>query len=83
MSRNIKSLVRAGWYTRTTIERVQDNSSFSGNFGPGDTDPPLASTDSLPQDVMANPPSEFERPIHLRRLTRLHYADTYAKIVAT
>lgn len=67
---NIRALAKGGWWTGSTIYRVQDN--YVVQWGNNE------STRPLPQGVVAKPPAEYHRALKGLEITPLGSADPYA-----
>lgn len=66
---NIKKLVRAGWFDKTQIVRVQDN--YVVQWGAPENTP-------LPLDIEKEIPAEYEFAIRKYKFKQSPYSDTYA-----
>lgn len=67
---NIRTLVRAGWFDKGAVTRVQDN--YVAQWAQGDENRPL------PAGVIKTPPAEYERPAAGLAYRALGYRDAYA-----
>ncbi|MCZ4342888.1 peptidylprolyl isomerase [Sphingomonadaceae bacterium G21617-S1] len=67
---NIRKLVRAGWFTGITINRVQDN--YVTQWGD------VTEKKPLPADIVAHPPAEYERPVGGLAFRPMGLRDAYA-----
>lgn len=67
---NIRALAKGGWWSGSTIYRVQDN--YVVQWGNNE------STKPLPKDVVANPPAEYHRALKGLAIRPLGYPDDYA-----
>ena len=67
---NIRALAKGGWWSGSTIYRVQDN--YVVQWGNNE------STKPLPQGVVAKPPAEYHRALKGLAVRPLGYADAYA-----
>lgn len=67
---NIRKLVRAGWFTGITINRVQDN--YVTQWGDATEKKPL------PADVAVHPPAEYDRPLQGLGFRPMGFRDAYA-----
>ena len=68
---NIRAFVRAGWFDRGSIERVQDDYVVQWAGADEKTTP-------LPKGVVAHPPAEYERPLAGLPFRPLASRDAYA-----
>ena len=67
---NIRALAKGGWWSGSTIYRVQDN--YVVQWGNNE------STKPLPQGVVAKPPAEYHRALEGLTVRPLGYAEAYA-----
>jgi peptidylprolyl isomerase len=67
---NIRALARGGWWSGSSIYRVQDN--YVVQWGNNE------STKPLPKGVVAKPPAEYHRALKGLAVKPLGYADAYA-----
>ena len=67
---NIRALAKGGWWTGSTIYRVQDN--YVVQWGNNEGKKPL------PSGVVAKPPAEYHRALKGLTVKSLGYADDYA-----
>jgi peptidylprolyl isomerase len=67
---NIRALAKGGWWTGSTIYRVQDN--YVVQWGNNE------STKPLPKGVVAKPPAEYHRSLKGLAVKPLGFADDYA-----
>lgn len=67
---NIRALAKGGWWSGSSIYRVQDN--YVVQWGNNESDKPL------PKGVIAKPPAEYHRALKGLAVTPLGYADDYA-----
>ena len=67
---NIRALAKGGWWSGSTIYRVQDN--YVVQWGNNE------STKPLPKDVVAKPPAEYHRGLKGLAVRPLGYPDDYA-----
>jgi peptidylprolyl isomerase len=67
---NIRALAKGGWWSGSSIYRVQDN--YVVQWGNNESDKPL------PRGVVAKPPAEYHRALKGLAVKPLGYADAYA-----
>lgn len=67
---NIRALAKGGWWSGSSIYRVQDN--YVVQWGNNESDKPL------PRGVVAKPPAEYHRALKGLVVKPLGYADDYA-----
>lgn len=67
---NIRALAKGGWWSGSSIYRVQDN--YVVQWGNNESDKPL------PKGVVAKPPAEYHRALKGLAVKPLGYADAYA-----
>lgn len=66
---NIKKFIRAGWFDKAAVNRVQDN--YVVQWGAPENTP-------TPENIVQNPPSEYDFPLRGLPFRATPYRDAYA-----